>query len=192
MVAESLGRPCVMPTQRTPLEVTEKERAQVDSFLAHPKLSGERILVCPGSAWPNKRLPLDALITFCSQIPGRFIWLWGNDEERGVAHQLLQHFGQTSVVSPKFSIPALQYLMSRVDLVVTMDSLPLHLAGLTDTPTYSLFGPSLASKYAPLGAHHTAIQGECPYGRTFTKRCPKLRSCPTGLCMRTSSARYSR
>ena len=129
LVTESLGEPCVMPRGRTVLHVTEKERSQVEAFLAHPKLQGSRILVCPGSAWPNKQLPVDALVTFCSKISGRFIWLWGNDGERGIAHQLLQHFGQTSLVAPKLSLPALQHLMGKVDLVVTMDSLPLRLWG---------------------------------------------------------------
>ncbi len=237
LVAKALDLPDKLPPSITRLTVSDRERAQVEAFLAHPKLQGEKILVCPGSAWPNKRLPLDTLVTFCSQTSARltpdcdpsssgrgrgwsegtypdeagfvnpdekgcalddrllsmpsglggairgFIWLWGNDEERGVAHQLLQNFGQTSLMAPKLSLPALQYLMGQVDLVVTMDSLPLHLAGLTETPTYSLFGPSLAAKYAPIGEQHTSLQGACPYGRTFTKRCPKLRSCPTGACM---------
>lgn len=184
LVAESLESPCVMPAKRTALEVTAKERTEVDQFLAHPSLQGGRTLVCPGSAWPNKRLAVDQLVTLCTKMEGRFVWLWGSDEERGVAHQLLQHFGQRSRIAPKLSLPALQYLITQVDLVVTMDSLPLHLCALTDTPSYSLFGPSLAAKYAPLGEQHRAVQGECPYGRVFTKRCPKLRSCPTGLCMK--------
>ncbi|MGE3954956.1 MAG: glycosyltransferase family 9 protein [Parachlamydiales bacterium] len=183
LVSQALGIPDELPQRTTPLTVTAKERSQVDKLLAHPKLQQKRILVCPGSAWPNKRLPLPALVTFCSRIDGGLIWLWGNDEERGLAHQLHQQFGTRSVVAPKLSLPALQHLMGQVDRIITMDSLPLHLAGLTSTHTTSFFGPSLAAKYAPLGDHHTPLQGTCPYNQTFTKRCPKLRSCPTGACM---------
>jgi heptosyltransferase-1 len=70
-----------------------------------------------------------------------------------------------------------------------MDSATLHLCGTTSTPSFSLFGPSSASIYKPLGEHHVAFQGSCPYGRTFVKRCPILRTCKTGACMKDLTAK---
>jgi heptosyltransferase-1 len=75
--------------------------------------------------------------------------------------------------------------MDSVDLVVAMDSLPLHLAGTTKVKTFSVFGASLASKFKPAGKKHLTLQGHCPYGRVFEKRCPILRTCPTGACIRS-------
>jgi heptosyltransferase-1 len=58
------------------------------------------------------------------------------------------------------------------------------LAGSTSTPTYSIFGASSAQKYKPIGTCHKAFQGECPYGKTFEKRCDILRTCKTGACIK--------
>lgn len=84
----------------------------------------------------------------------------------------------------RLSPEALQYLFRRMDAVVSMDSFPLHLAGTTETPVFSLFGPSHGFKYAPRGVNKTFIQGPCPYNEKFIKRCPKLRTCKTGDCIK--------
>ncbi len=115
-----------------------------------------------------------------------FLILWGSPKEKEQAQAIANGFiGNSTLVDP-LSLPALHLLMTHVDLVISMDSLPLHLAAVAGTPTYSLFGPSLAQKYAPQGDKHHALQGSCPYGTTFEKRCPKLRTCPTGACLHLS------
>lgn len=83
----------------------------------------------------------------------------------------------------------LQHLMSNMRLIVTMDSLPLHLAATTSVATFSIFGASLGKRFAPVGEQHHFFQGACPYGRTFTNRCPILRSCKTGACIRRLSGK---
>lgn len=93
-------------------------------------------------------------------------------------------FFKNSDVVDRLSLPALQNLMAHVDLVITMDSLPLHLAGTTMIPTYSFFGASSANKYKPLGKQSGTYQGICPYDRQFEKRCPILRTCKTGACIK--------
>lgn len=148
---------------------------------------GIQVAVCPGSAWTNKRLTEGALKDFLDRMHVRlhphFLWIWGSKEERGLAEELRQRFPESSVVVPKLSLPVLQRLMWQVDLVVAMDSLALHLAGTTATPTFSVFGPSSPEKFKPMGSHHH-VQGKCPYGQTFSRRCTRLRTCPTGACIR--------
>jgi heptosyltransferase-1 len=87
----------------------------------------------------------------------------------------------------RLPLPVLQNFMAAVDLVIAMDSLPLHLAATTSTATYGFFGPSLGLKYQPQGPQHHAFQGCCPYGQIFAKRCPALRTCPTGACLREAN-----
>jgi heptosyltransferase-1 len=72
--------------------------------------------------------------------------------------------------------------MKGMDLVISMDSLPLHLAGSLNIPTFGVFGPSSAQKYNP--SPSPAFQAACPYNEVFMKRCPKLRTCPTGACLK--------
>ena len=93
-------------------------------------------------------------------------------------------FPEKSTLLPKMTLPVWQRLMCEMDLICTVDSSALHLAATTNTPTYSFFGPSSSSIYKPVGDSHNSIQGPCPYGKTFAKRCPALRSCKTGACLK--------
>lgn len=141
-------------------------------------------LVCPFSAWPNKSLTEEALVKVLIDLNrGPYWFIWGSPQERESALHLSSYFPESTVLE-RLSLPLLQHVMARSQLVITMDSLPLHLCGTTQTPSLSFFGPSSAEKYRPLGEQHKAIQGECPYGIRFEKRCPKLRTCPTGACLK--------
>ena len=147
-------------------------------------------LVAPGSNWKNKKLTVETLTAFLqrcsSQYSPTYTFLCGTEQEKAEAEQLAALFpGSTILFKP--SLPVLQHIMSKMALVLSMDSLPLHLAGTIGCPTFSFFGPSSGQKYNPLGVIHGVFQGSCPYGETFTRRCDKLRTCPTGACLREVS-----
>ncbi len=165
----------------------EQKRLHDEAWSKIKDLPGEKILICPGSAWRNKQLSYDSLKTFLTKISDRLqtslLLCWGTQEELILVQKLQDAIkGQTAILD-RFPLPVLQNLMSKMDLVIAMDSLPLHLAGISGVPTFSIFGASSAQKYKPMGPGHKALQGVCSYGRTFERRCPILRSCPTGLCI---------
>ncbi len=47
--------------------------------------------------------------------------------------------------------------MSQLDLFITTDTGPMHLANIMDVPMIALFGPTLASKNAPRGRNSTVL-----------------------------------
>jgi heptosyltransferase I len=75
-----------------------------------------------------------------------------------------------------------------MDRVIAVDSAALALCGTTSTPSFSFFGPTQASIYKPLGVQHHHFQGTCPYAMSFSARCPRLRSCKTGACLKQASS----
>lgn len=159
-------------------------RLRADEYEQVEKVLSDATLVCCGSAWENKQLSNEQLLALLKQLDHEtYLFAWGNEKERITSLELASHF-PTSVVLERCSLPVLQHVMARCQLVIAMDSLPLHLAATTKTPTLSFFGPSSAKKYGPPGAAHRVIQGQCPYGISFEKRCPRLRSCPTGECIK--------
>lgn len=154
-------------------------------------LPRKKLLVCPGAAWPNKQMEERQLASFLKKIAATeafsFAFIWGNEAEKIVAMRLaeqLRLYAQ-AVILDRLELPLLQNVMELFSCIIAMDSLPLHLAASTGKATFSVFGPSLALKYAPKGAHQLAIQGTCPYGERFHRRCSFLRSCPTGACLRS-------
>lgn len=193
-VLESVQKPiCSQPML---LRISSQEQQQIAVFLNNPILaSRKKILVANGSQWKNKQTPLNVLLPFLQGIaadqPCAFLFIWGSDEEKKRAEELQKAFPDNALVVERLSLPALQNLMAAMDLVIGMDSLPLHLAGTTATPLFGIFGPSSGRIYLPNGALNHFFQGPCPYAQSFVKRCPKLRTCPTGACMsqlRSSSA----
>lgn len=183
----------LLGTKNVCLKITPEEETLIYNIgKAHTDLNVPTVMVCPGSAWRNKQLTNETLKGFLlllrDYLKCHFLFIWGTDEEKKSVDQLHLDFVSGSLVVDKMNLPMLQNLMARSALVIAVDSLPLHLAGTTSTPTFSVFGASSAMKYKPPGESHFALQGECPYGRTFEKRCPVLRTCPTGACIRSMGA----
>lgn len=149
-----------------------------------------KIMVCPGSKWMNKQLEsltwMDFLQRIAAKYPACFLFVWGSLEEKQFCDQVSQSLN-ASLVAGKLEIPTWQYLMNEMDLVIAVDSSALHLSGTTQTRSFSIFGPTSANIFKPLGNRHFAFQGSCPYGKVFLKQCPKLRTCETGACIRELS-----
>jgi len=152
-----------------------------------PRKTGKKIMVCPGSKWVNKQLPVETWIEVLKKISGNFYLMWGSEAEKAMCEEITRQVGHSMVVD-KLSLTDWQTLMGEMDLVIAVDSSALHLAGYVNTPTFSVFGPTRPEIFKPLGDHHLAIQGTCPYAMRFEKQCPALRTCKTGACMKNFSA----
>jgi heptosyltransferase-1 len=170
-------------TQGVRLKISREETERLQDILSkEPKL-----MVCFGSKWPNKRLEVATLTALLEKIALEcdpvFLFIYGDEEERRIAEALSAQF-KKSIAVGGLSLPLWQALMWEMDGVMAVDSAALHLCGTTDTPSFSVFGPSLAAFYKPPGEGHLSVQGSCPYGKTFSARCPILRTCSTGACIR--------
>ncbi|MCB1110819.1 MAG: lipopolysaccharide heptosyltransferase I [Chlamydiia bacterium] len=176
-------KPHPFPTALT-LEIFPEESEWVTSILK----GTHRTMVCPGSHWENKKLPLPTWIELLKKLGDtHFYFVWGNAKEEQEAMALHVQFPERSTLLPRMRLPVWQTLMTQMHAIYTVDSSALHLAATTSVPTYSFFGPSNASVYKPSLVHHQAIQGPCPYGKSFRKRCPILRTCKTGACLKALS-----
>lgn len=177
-------------SQGVRFRLTQEETAAVEKILASPFLQGEKkVMVCPSSAWKNKRVPFSFWKPFLEKVfeetRGSFLFVGGTEEEEAFCREIGSFFPENSLTLGRLSLPVWQNLMSRMDLLVGVDSSALHLSGTTDTPSFSFFGPTLPQVFKPMGTRHFALQGACPYGERFLKTCPQLRSCPTGACMQS-------
>jgi heptosyltransferase-1 len=177
------------PFQDQPVEL--KLNAEELTRLKGWEFPTPTFMVAFGSKWENKRLDQKTLTEFLQLMDQKyhpfFVFVWGNEEEKQVAIALQALFPEKSVCVGELSLPLWQALMRKVELVIAMDSAALHLCGTTNTPSFSVFGPSSSEVYKPSQSHHVAVQGTCPYGKTFEKRCPLLRTCKTGSCIKAFS-----
>lgn len=169
----------------TELLISHADERTFQEYLLKKHL-GRNIMVCPFSRWPNKMVLehdlLRYLKTFEAEGPVKFWIPFAHHEEKVKAEQLARQLNEAELLD-NLSFPLLQRIMKEMELVVTMDSMALALAGESSVPTYAFFGPSMANKYNPPGEIHRFFQGNCPYGQHFESRCPLLRSCKTGNCL---------
>lgn len=195
LLRQFFHKPRSVPFMPTPVrfKIAPSEEEKIEAILSDPILQKPlRVMVCPGSKWSNKQLSTETLIAFLSKIQTRlkasFLLMWGDLGEQALCAAIEAHFPSHATVIDKLPLPTWQRLMDEMDLVIAVDSSALHLCGTTSVPSFSLFGPTNHQIFKPVGARHFAFQGSCPYGRTFQKQCPLLRSCETGACIRGVAA----
>ncbi len=174
---------------KSKFRISDEEREKVAKIVTLGP--APRMMICPGSHWANKQLRSDTWIQFLKKIEAHyrptFFLVWGTEEEKKECQTIVKSL-QRAFLLDKLPVPTWQYLMSELDLVISVDSSALHLCATTKTATFSIFGPTSAQIFQPIGERHFSFQGGCPYGQTFEKQCPILRSCPTGACVRNIRA----
>lgn len=178
-----------IPSHRTTLllKMTEEEAEGLTKIIPHNLQRA--VMVCPGSQWINKQLSFETLIPFLNFVQKKldcfFLLMWGNEKEKLLCEKIQQALiPLVTLVLDKLPLPVWQNLMSQMDLLIAVDSSALHLCATTSVPSFTVFGPTSAEIFKPMDKQHFAFQGKCPYGKIFEKRCPILRTCPTGACMK--------
>jgi heptosyltransferase I len=144
---------------RFPLPAWSAEQAWATGWLA---LTG---LIRPwalnvGAGWPTKIWPEERQTGFLAALKamGRpVVVLWGSPAERTVAERIIAQAGYGHLAPPT-TIPQLAALISRVGVLVSGDTGPLHLALALGTPAVGLFGPVPAERNGPQGAAYRTHQ----------------------------------
>lgn len=166
------------------LMLSKEEKKCLQRIDFSPEL---KILIAPFSTWENKQLDFSQLAFFLEKVlqdfPQAFFYIiWGSVDEKAKAKQIQKRFGTNSYLLEKLSLPLLQRVVAQLDCVLSMDSLPLHLAASTSKPVFGLFGPSSMRKYHQ--RENSGFQGHCPFSQSFEKRCKFLRTCDKAPCMK--------
>jgi heptosyltransferase-2 len=86
-------------------------------------------------------------------------------EESGKIHPL---------VGPDLDLAGLAGVLSQLDVLVTNDSGPMHLAAALGIPCVALFGPTDPDRTAPAGAAHQVLYADRWCSPCFQRRCPLL------------------
>lgn len=164
------------------------ERGAVDRFLAlHEALDEGPPLVAlaPASVWATKRWPFYADLARALSSRARVVVL-GSAEDTPLAAEVCAAAGPAAMnAAGVFSLLGSAELIRRCNVLVTNDSAPQHLASAVDTPTITIFGPTVPSfGFGPLAKRSSAIGHDTLPCRPCDKHGP--RRCPLGhwRCMR--------
>jgi len=134
---------------------------------------------------PSKRWPWRRFAELAQQIrrhlpAGQQIVLAG-PKETWLAVRIHEESGMIHpVVGPDLDLGQLASVMAQMDLLVTNDSGPMHLAAALGVPCLAIFGPTDPRRTSPVGDAHRVLYTNRWCSPCFRRRCPLLRH----RCMR--------
>ncbi len=135
---------------------------------------GEWIILNVGGGWPSKILNAGQWQRIAAGLGNdpRLVLLWGNEKERETAEAVARQSG--AALAPFMTFGDLLYFIARARLVVSADTLPLHLADMTSTPAVGIFGPSSPERNGPLFPGSQAVFRRLDCSFCYRRRCDTM------------------
>jgi ADP-heptose:LPS heptosyltransferase len=108
---------------------------------------------------------------------GATIVLTGSRGDRPLVTQVAAMLSAERVIDVAGDLDLLSVaaILQRLDLLITGDTGPMHLAVAVGTPVLAVFGPSEPARYAPLGARDRVIRVDLPCSPCNRIRLPPAR-----------------
>lgn len=126
----------------------------------------------PSKRWPRQRFA-DFSRALRRQLPASRQVLIAGPKEVWLAVRLHEESGKIHpVVGPDLDLGQLACVLAQLDLLVTNDSGPMHLAAAVGTPCLVLFGPTDPSRTRPVGESHRVLYSDRWCSPCFRRRCP--------------------
>ena len=158
------------------LKLPERSREKASALLQHSGLHGPFIVIHPGSARPEKfweAARWAEVIRYLTEQRGLDVVLTGGTSRTEKNHlaeikgglprpETSSTAGRVVDLSGTMDLLTLAALIERAQLMVTVDSAPLHLAGATATPQIALFGPTNPYHWHPRESATLILQGDSP------------------------------
>ncbi len=144
--------------------------AQTPVVVIHPG-TGAAVKLWRSEAWACIADTLAASPTF--PTPARII-LTGSKHEHTLLEEITRQMKTTPLLLSDLTLGQLAALLERAEMVLGVDSGPLHLAVAQNTPTLQIFGPTDVRIFGPWGTpeRHIVIAS--------THRCPTCPAIPCG------------
>jgi heptosyltransferase-1 len=144
----------------------------VKQFLSRHRLEmGHFLIVNIGGGWESKLMHINQYIKIIKGLKNKYktVILWGNEKEKKVAEEISQKTG--AVMSDFFNFSELILFITYSRLIVTGDTLALHLADLVKTPSVGIFGPTSPARNGSLMEESISIYKKLPCSFCYKKKC---------------------
>lgn len=146
----------------------------VREFLARHGLEIKNFLALNvGGGWETKLLSPGQYIDVVNGVREKFgcrvVILWGNVKEQKVAQEVSQKTG--AVMADFLNFSQLLLFIRCARILVSSDSLPLHLADLVKTPSVGIFGSTSPFRNGSLMPESVSIYEKLPCGFCYKKKC---------------------
>lgn len=130
-------------------------------------LGDAQVLCYVTATQPKREWPIDHWLQFARRaraLTPAIAFTGGSSErEKQVLAAIAEREPGVAILPAPEPLGLLLAVLARAKLFITCDTGPMHFAAALGVPTLSLFGPTSARRWAPLGPRHRWIQGGlCP------------------------------
>lgn len=153
-------------------ETSPQAKSKVDELLSRTDKSKPVIIAAPATTWITKHWNKDNWKELLSRLKSdNNVILSGTSNDS----ELLTYIDDGYInLCGKTNLEELQELLSRADLVISMDSGTTHLAWATQNPKIvSIFCSTPESLYAPLGDKYISLSAKDVCPPCHKRKCPK-------------------
>jgi ADP-heptose:LPS heptosyltransferase len=130
-------------------------------------LGGAQVLCYVTATQPKREWPIDHWLQFARRAaaltPAIAFTGGSSPREKQVLEAIAKQQPGVVILPAPEPLELLLAVLGQARLFICCDTGPMHFAAALGVPTLSLFGPTSARRWAPLGARHRSIQGGlCP------------------------------
>jgi len=167
-----------------------EDGVRAEALLAEAAVkAGEPVVALnPGARWPTKLWGEERFARLGEMLASRCgarILVIGSLSDRPAACRLAARMNPAPFVAAgRTDLRVLIALLRRTDLLVTVDSGPMHLAAALGTPLVALFGPTDPRLNGPYGSDGAVLRVPLPCSPCLKRRCQISEE---RLCMRSIS-----
>jgi lipopolysaccharide heptosyltransferase II len=144
---------------------------------------GELVIgVQPGARWETKRWPVDKYAHVLKRMMSAYnasVVILGSKDEQNLAEQLTElikpaaHSAKILNLCGRTSLKELTSILSEIDLLLTNDTGPMHLAAGLGTKVVSVFLCTSGVRSGPIGKGHQVVSTNVPCAASYHKTCPQ-------------------
>ena len=125
---------------------------------------GPRVALAPCSRWPTKNWSADRFVQVGRELRDRIgatLYLVGSAADRAVCDEIARGIGQGVVnLCGGTSLVELGSLLQEMNLAITVDSGPMHMATAVGVPVLAVFGATDPRRTGPFGGSHRVLTAE--------------------------------
>ena len=134
-----------------------------------------RIAVLPVSRWPTKNWPVASFARAARGLQetyGATIFLIGGADNRDAAASIESQLQAPAVnCAGRLSLVETGSLLAEMQLLISNDSGPMHMAAALGVPVLAVFGPTDPVRTGPFGAGHRVLRADLPCMPCFDRQC---------------------
>ena len=164
------------------LPVTDEQRKKIGQLLAAEGIDPAKPLVAinPMTTWETKHWRNERFARVADQLLDRgmaVVFSGGPQDVQAIEGIRGAMTGKAVSLAGRTTLKDLAALYERVDVLITTDTGPMHLAAAAGTPVVALFGPTAPWRTGPFGSGHRILRADIACSPCLKKHCDREHAC---------------